>query len=56
MAKAKAKPVTTEKLVEDLHTVVRDAEELLKVTHLAYSRPLCRFMCGAGSASGVIRG
>src|SRR6476661_1318598 len=32
MAKAKAKPVTTDKLVEDLHTVVRDAEELLKVT------------------------
>jgi ElaB/YqjD/DUF883 family membrane-anchored ribosome-binding protein len=32
MAKAKAKPITTDKLVEDLHTVVRDAEELLKVT------------------------
>jgi len=32
MAKAKAQPVTTDKLVEDLHTVVRDAEELLKVT------------------------
>ena len=29
MAKAKAKPITTDKLVEDLHTVVRDAEELL---------------------------
>ena len=32
MAKAKPKPITTDKLVEDLHTVVRDAEELLKVT------------------------
>jgi ElaB/YqjD/DUF883 family membrane-anchored ribosome-binding protein len=29
---AKAKPVTTDKLVEDLHTVVRDAEALLKAT------------------------
>jgi ElaB/YqjD/DUF883 family membrane-anchored ribosome-binding protein len=32
MAKSKPKPITTDKLVEDLHTVVRDAEELLKVT------------------------
>jgi ElaB/YqjD/DUF883 family membrane-anchored ribosome-binding protein len=32
MAKAKNKSVSTDKLVEDLHTVVRDAEELLKAT------------------------
>ena len=29
---ARAKAVTTDKLVEDLHTVVRDAEDLLKAT------------------------